>query len=175
MCASAGKASLSGLMGKHARVSLPGYGHVTRSLTAVCVCMCVCAHSRVVSAEMDPCADGTHGCQQDFESVEDACVCRCRPGFTLRADGKTCESESTNPPPRPGASDEGRSALQQQTCCISHPTIRHLLGEEVHAAIFASSVYMFHQFEFILKQLSFLILAAAESYASWITGVFTRS
>lgn len=46
---------------------------------------------------MDPCADGTHGCQQDFESVEDACVCRCRAGFTLRADGKTCKSESTNP------------------------------------------------------------------------------
>lgn len=45
VCASAGKASLSGLMGKHARVSLPGYGHVTRSLTAMCVCVCVCSQS----------------------------------------------------------------------------------------------------------------------------------
>lgn len=45
VCASAGMASLSGLMGKHARVSLPGYGHVTRSLTAVCMCVCVCSQS----------------------------------------------------------------------------------------------------------------------------------
>lgn len=47
------------------------------------------------SAEMDHCADGKHGCEQEFVSGEDSCVCTCRDGFTLRPDGKTCQSEST--------------------------------------------------------------------------------
>uniref|UniRef100_A0A3P8SE71 Matrilin 2 n=1 Tax=Amphiprion percula TaxID=161767 RepID=A0A3P8SE71_AMPPE len=43
---------------------------------------------------MDHCADGKHGCEQEFMSTEDSCVCKCRAGFTLQPDGKTCQSES---------------------------------------------------------------------------------
>lgn len=31
-------------------------------------------------------------------STEDACVCKCRKGFTLRPDGKTCKSNSPRLP-----------------------------------------------------------------------------
>lgn len=51
-------------------------------------------YSDCFSAEMDHCADGKHGCEQEFMSGEDSCVCACRDGFTLRPDGKTCQSES---------------------------------------------------------------------------------
>lgn len=47
-----------------------------------------------LSSEIDHCADGTHGCEQEFMNTEDACACKCRQGFTLRPDGKTCESKS---------------------------------------------------------------------------------
>uniref|UniRef100_A0A8D3E6V6 Matrilin 2 n=1 Tax=Scophthalmus maximus TaxID=52904 RepID=A0A8D3E6V6_SCOMX len=40
--------------------------------------------------EIDHCADGTHGCEQEFTNTGDSCVCRCRRGFTLGPDGKTC-------------------------------------------------------------------------------------
>lgn len=45
-------------------------------------------------AEIDHCADGKHGCEQEFMNTEASCVCKCRNGFTLRPDGKTCQSES---------------------------------------------------------------------------------
>uniref|UniRef100_A0A3B4XK95 Matrilin 2 n=1 Tax=Seriola lalandi dorsalis TaxID=1841481 RepID=A0A3B4XK95_SERLL len=46
---------------------------------------------RLFTAETDHCADGNHGCEQDFMSTEDSCVCKCREGYTLRPDGKTCQ------------------------------------------------------------------------------------
>lgn len=50
-------------------------------------------HDEIILAEIDHCADGTHGCEQEFMNTEDACVCKCRQGFKLRPDGKTCKSE----------------------------------------------------------------------------------
>lgn len=47
-----------------------------------------------LSLEIDHCADGTHGCEQEFMNTEVGCVCKCRQGFILRPDGKTCESKS---------------------------------------------------------------------------------
>lgn len=43
--------------------------------------------------EIDHCADGTHGCEQEFMNTDDSCVCKCRKGYTLRPDGKTCKSK----------------------------------------------------------------------------------
>ena len=45
-------------------------------------------------AEIDHCADGKHGCEQESMNTEHSCVCKCRKGFTLRPDGKSCQSES---------------------------------------------------------------------------------
>ncbi|KAK0131866.1 Matrilin-2 [Merluccius polli] len=41
--------------------------------------------------DLDRCADGKHGCEQECVSTQDSCVCKCRNGFTLRPDGKTCK------------------------------------------------------------------------------------
>ena len=51
-------------------------------------------HQTILPAETDHCADGKHGCEHDFMNTEDSCVCKCREGYTLRPDGKTCQSES---------------------------------------------------------------------------------
>lgn len=50
--------------------------------------------NNVSSAEIDHCADGKHGCEQEFVNTEDSCVCKCRKGYTLQPDRKTCQSES---------------------------------------------------------------------------------
>uniref|UniRef100_A0A3B4BDE2 VWFA domain-containing protein n=1 Tax=Periophthalmus magnuspinnatus TaxID=409849 RepID=A0A3B4BDE2_9GOBI len=42
--------------------------------------------------EIDHCAGGTYGCEQEFENTENSCVCKCKKGYKLRADGKTCQS-----------------------------------------------------------------------------------
>uniref|UniRef100_A0A8D3AEJ1 Matrilin 2 n=1 Tax=Scophthalmus maximus TaxID=52904 RepID=A0A8D3AEJ1_SCOMX len=44
----------------------------------------------------DHCADGKHGCEHEFMSTEDSCVCKCRKGFKLRPDGRTCQSDTTS-------------------------------------------------------------------------------
>ena len=44
--------------------------------------------------EIDHCADGSHGCEQEFMNTENSCVCKCRKGYTLRPDGKTCKSKN---------------------------------------------------------------------------------
>ncbi|XP_060937859.1 matrilin-2-like [Limanda limanda] len=41
--------------------------------------------------EIDHCADGTHGCEQEFINTNDSCVCKCRKGYTLNRDGRTCK------------------------------------------------------------------------------------
>lgn len=54
---------------------------------SISVLCCLC------HPEIDHCADGTHGCEQEFMSTEDACVCKCKNSYTLRPDGKTCKSK----------------------------------------------------------------------------------
>uniref|UniRef100_A0A3B3VEC5 Matrilin 2 n=1 Tax=Poecilia latipinna TaxID=48699 RepID=A0A3B3VEC5_9TELE len=43
--------------------------------------------------EIEHCLDGNDGCEQEFINTENSCVCKCREGYTLRKDGKTCQSE----------------------------------------------------------------------------------
>uniref|UniRef100_A0A8C5B126 Matrilin 2 n=1 Tax=Gadus morhua TaxID=8049 RepID=A0A8C5B126_GADMO len=45
---------------------------------------------RTCGAQVDHCADGKHGCEQEAVNMENACVCKCRDGFTLGPDGKSC-------------------------------------------------------------------------------------
>uniref|UniRef100_A0A3Q1B2X3 VWFA domain-containing protein n=1 Tax=Amphiprion ocellaris TaxID=80972 RepID=A0A3Q1B2X3_AMPOC len=44
-----------------------------------------------IQKNIDHCADGTHGCEQEFMNTADSCLCKCRKGYTLRPDGKTCK------------------------------------------------------------------------------------
>lgn len=44
--------------------------------------------------ELDECMRGYHDCEQKCVNTIGGFVCDCREGFSLRADGKTCESES---------------------------------------------------------------------------------
>uniref|UniRef100_A0A3B5MK58 VWFA domain-containing protein n=1 Tax=Xiphophorus couchianus TaxID=32473 RepID=A0A3B5MK58_9TELE len=68
--------------------------------TTVRICGRTCGTNHTVlhlnDQFVDPCADGSHGCEQEFVSAGDSCVCRCRKGFTLRPDGKTCKSMRLN-------------------------------------------------------------------------------
>ncbi|KAI2654808.1 Cartilage matrix protein [Labeo rohita] len=41
-------------------------------------------------AESDPCASGKHDCENECVNTNDSFMCRCRKGFTLTSDGKTC-------------------------------------------------------------------------------------
>uniref|UniRef100_A0A8C5AMC8 Matrilin 2 n=1 Tax=Gadus morhua TaxID=8049 RepID=A0A8C5AMC8_GADMO len=43
--------------------------------------------------EVDHCGDGKHGCEHEAVNMEDSCVCKCRDGFKLRPNGKSCKSE----------------------------------------------------------------------------------
>ncbi|MGH0115044.1 UNVERIFIED_CONTAM: hypothetical protein FKN15_073181 [Acipenser sinensis] len=43
------------------------------------------------NAETDPCALGNHGCEHECVNTEDSFICRCRAGYTLNPDGKTCK------------------------------------------------------------------------------------
>uniref|UniRef100_A0A8C6TXE9 Matrilin 2 n=1 Tax=Neogobius melanostomus TaxID=47308 RepID=A0A8C6TXE9_9GOBI len=60
--------------------------------------ICKCGRGYVLNPDkhtcrkVDHCADGRHGCEQEFENTNKACVCKCKKGFTLRPDGKTCHS-----------------------------------------------------------------------------------
>lgn len=60
------------------------FDSVKNASIAVLYCLC--------HAEIDHCADGTHGCEQESMNTKDSCVCKCRSGFELRPDGKTCKS-----------------------------------------------------------------------------------
>ncbi|KAI3361483.1 hypothetical protein L3Q82_013631, partial [Scortum barcoo] len=70
-----------------------------KTCSSKCFCLVVISGNNVSTTalyrlshpEIDHCADGTHGCEQEFMNTEDACVCKCRNGFTLRPDGKTCK------------------------------------------------------------------------------------
>ncbi|KAK2903728.1 hypothetical protein Q8A67_008441 [Cirrhinus molitorella] len=41
-------------------------------------------------AGSDPCASGNHDCEHECVNTDDSFMCRCRKGFTLASDGKTC-------------------------------------------------------------------------------------
>lgn len=60
------------------------FDSVKNASIAVLYCLC--------HAEIDHCADGTHGCEQESMNTKDSCVCKCRSGFELRPDGKTCKN-----------------------------------------------------------------------------------
>uniref|UniRef100_A0A8C8J2A2 Matrilin 2 n=1 Tax=Oncorhynchus tshawytscha TaxID=74940 RepID=A0A8C8J2A2_ONCTS len=43
---------------------------------------------------LDPCSLGNHGCEHDCVNTEDSFMCRCREGYKLRPDNRTCQSKS---------------------------------------------------------------------------------
>lgn len=42
---------------------------------------------------IDYCDLGNHGCEQDCVSIPESYICRCKKGYVLNLDGKTCSSE----------------------------------------------------------------------------------
>ena len=46
---------------------------------------------------IDYCDLGNHGCQHDCVSTPESYVCRCKKGYVLNLDGKTCSSEFSSP------------------------------------------------------------------------------
>lgn len=48
-------------------------------------------HCRLSAAE-DTCAEVDHGCEHICANLPDGHECRCRPGYELTVDGKTCNS-----------------------------------------------------------------------------------
>ena len=51
-------------------------------------------HFRIV--DIDECQGGNHGCNQICENGQGNYTCKCRPGFGLQADLRTCEGEIFN-------------------------------------------------------------------------------
>lgn len=45
------------------------------------------------SSEIDYCDLGNHGCEHDCVSVPESYICRCKKGYVLNLDGKTCSSK----------------------------------------------------------------------------------
>lgn len=43
------------------------------------------------------CSLGKHGCEHECINTEDSYMCRCRAGYTLNRDRKTCRSEYFRP------------------------------------------------------------------------------
>uniref|UniRef100_A0A8C6QZ63 Matrilin-4 n=1 Tax=Nannospalax galili TaxID=1026970 RepID=A0A8C6QZ63_NANGA len=41
---------------------------------------------------IDPCAEGTHGCEHHCVNSPDSYFCRCRPGFALQQDQRSCRA-----------------------------------------------------------------------------------
>ncbi|KAG7250011.1 hypothetical protein CRUP_014083, partial [Coryphaenoides rupestris] len=64
---------------------------------------------------MDPCGGGNHGCEHDYFSTEDSCVCRCRRGYVLRPDGKTCKKVDHCADGGHGCQHE---AVNAETACV---------------------------------------------------------
>lgn len=66
---------------------------------------------RSCQADVDECAGGRHGCDQDCLNVAGSYHCTCQPGYELRADGKRCQALETltdapaTTSPAAGASD----------------------------------------------------------------------
>lgn len=49
------------------------------------------------SSEIDYCDLGNHGCEHDCVSVPASYICRCKKGYVLNLDGKTCSSKCFHP------------------------------------------------------------------------------
>lgn len=45
---------------------------------------------------IDSCAEGNGGCEHDCLHTSEGAVCSCRSGYTLQADGKSCEGQPFN-------------------------------------------------------------------------------
>lgn len=61
----------------------------------VCVCLCVCACLRVWAVGLEICELVDHQCQHTCVSSPASYRCKCREGFTLNPDGKTCKGEGS--------------------------------------------------------------------------------
>lgn len=46
---------------------------------------------------IDACADGRHGCQHHCVSAHGSYSCRCRPGYYLNQDKRSCTSKFFSP------------------------------------------------------------------------------
>ena len=44
----------------------------------------------IISADINECHEGTHGCRQECINTNGSYYCACRPGYRLLADGYTC-------------------------------------------------------------------------------------
>ena len=45
-------------------------------------------------SDIDECADASlNNCEQECNNLDGTFMCTCRPGFTLRADRRTCEGK----------------------------------------------------------------------------------
>ncbi|XP_076869102.1 matrilin-1-like isoform X1 [Brachyhypopomus gauderio] len=60
------------------------------SLIIPCVLSLTVCLFCAVRSEIDFCDLGDHGCEHDCVSTSDSYMCRCRKGFRLHADGKSC-------------------------------------------------------------------------------------
>ena len=47
----------------------------------------------ILSAAVDLCAEGTHGCEHLCVNSVDSYVCRCRAGFALQQDQRSCRGK----------------------------------------------------------------------------------
>jgi len=79
-------------------------------------------HPLALLPEVDPCGGGNHGCEHDHFSTEDSCVCRCRRGYLLRPDGKTCKSEYTS----------NNKGFRKLLCLSAQTTDRKTLKSQEH-------------------------------------------
>lgn len=59
----------------------------------VVLCRETPVHEYLLLSGIDYCDLGNHGCEQDCVSIPESYICRCKKGYVLNPDGKTCSSK----------------------------------------------------------------------------------
>ena len=63
-------------------------------LSFLCLSVMSCLFPDSCLPEIEHCALGTHGCEHECVNTNKSFVCKCRTGYMLRPDEKTCKSKS---------------------------------------------------------------------------------
>lgn len=96
ICAAAGQVTTSATTRGAALVSdcLPPWPLFICFPFPLSSCLFLSAIALLVSPVIDYCSFGNHSCQHECVSIPNGHYCRCRSGFTLQPDGKSCRGRS---------------------------------------------------------------------------------